>query len=61
MAVIKSSQSLELLVVDRETDEFFQTYGVCPTSKHLHGEVEFKSLHNCSPNFDQSSKFTIIN
>uniref|UniRef100_H2Y529 PDZ domain-containing protein n=1 Tax=Ciona savignyi TaxID=51511 RepID=H2Y529_CIOSA len=40
IAVIRASQSVQLLVVDEDTDEFFLRHGISPSSKHLDGKLE---------------------
>ena len=32
------------MVVDKATEEFFHSYGVAPTSRHLDGEVVIRNL-----------------
>nr|XP_039261090.1 Na(+)/H(+) exchange regulatory cofactor NHE-RF1-like [Styela clava] len=49
---------IELLVVDKETDEFFRHHCVSPSSRHLHGDLNFTEIIDKS-NYDISdSDFT---
>lgn len=39
-AIKAGGEETELLVVDKETDEFFKKCKVTPSHEHLHGELE---------------------
>ncbi|CAK8686036.1 unnamed protein product [Clavelina lepadiformis] len=58
IAAIKSSTSIDILVVDYDTDEFFRRHGVAPSSKHLTGTLDFSSRSKSSSSTETEAQPT---